>query len=59
MVLIMSVFAKPGTPTSKQCPAGENGREDLLDDFVLTDNDTPELLQHPLPRLSELFENGR
>ena len=37
--------------------AGEDGREDLLDDVVLADDDLLQLLLHQLPMLAELLQD--
>ena len=47
-VRIMSVFASPGTPTSRQWPAGEERDEQLLDHVLLADDDLAALFEDAL-----------
>jgi len=38
MVEIMSVLARPGTPSRMQCPWQKQGEQHLLDDLALADD---------------------
>ena len=52
----ISVFASPGTPTSKAMPAGEDGGEDLIDDVALADDDLRKFFHHLAAGFGELFQ---
>ena len=49
-VLIISVFARPGTPSSRQWPRLKSADQQLFDDLVLADDDARKLLFDLLDR---------
>jgi len=50
-------LGEPRHPFEQAMPSGENGREKLLDDFVLAHDDALQFLLHDQAMLGELLEN--
>ena len=57
--LTISVLARPGTPTSRTWPAGEDRRQDQLDHLALADDDLVQFGDHDVARVSEFVEELR
>ena len=57
-VLIISVLASPGTPSSMQCPRLKKRNQQFLDDVVLADDHLGELLDDLAPRRAEFLDSG-
>ena len=52
-------FGQPRHPFQQAVPAGKDGREELLDDFVLPHDDSLQLLLHQLAMLGKLLKDFR
>ena len=50
-------LGQAGHAFQQAMPAGEDGGEELLDDFVLADDDLLQFLLHELPMLAELLQD--
>ena len=57
-VLIISVFASPGTPSSRAMPSSKKRDQELFDHVVLADDDLRKLLQYSLASLSQFSYRG-
>ena len=55
-VLIISVLARPGTPSSRQCPRLNRRDQQFLDDLGLADDDLPHLVADGVIGLIEFFD---
>ena len=55
-VLISSVFARPGTPRSRQWPPAKNADQDLVNDRLLADDDAAQLVAQPRRQALRIVE---
>ena len=54
IVLAISVLPSPGTPTMSACPRHKQGRQQMVEDGVLADDDPADLLPQPFAGLAQL-----